>query len=660
MLLHEITLENFGAYRGKHSLELSPKKNRPIVLIGGLNGCGKTTLLDAIQLALYGRRANCSARGGRGYDTFLRESINRQSEPSKGASVAIEFSIAVEDREQFYTVVRRWGADGKDVLSVEIDGEYSPVITNGWAEHVEEILPFDLSSLFFFDGEKIESLADPEQAGAVIRTAVRSLMGVHAVEQLRTDLAALQRRQEMTPKDQELMAALEAREAEHKAADMAVEVEVQNQGKLKTTVERLQGDLERLENEFVSEGGHLFERLNSLDAEHKRVKSQIEASDSALVNLAAGSLPLLLLRDQLETLNKQAQQESEASKAAQVVDVLADRDRWLLDLMGEDLPATVRSSVSRKLAADRKKRAAVASVEHGFSLPHDAVAQFAALEQTLVHDRQRAQELLAESAGLQDELDTLDRQLASVPDQTRVESIIAKRRELLDQVAVARADHERSGVVVEDLKRRREQLDAAVTRARKDAGDSQWDAEAAKRLYDYAERTRGTLTKFSTALVKRHIGLLEVAVLQSFNELMRKRGLVKDLHIDPQSFTLKLWDDEGEELNLGRLSAGERQLLAISLLAGLMKVAGNRLPSVIDTPLGRLDSQHRQHLVDRYFPKVGRQVLLLSTDEEIDEHLLARLKPAISHTYMLVHDDTKLTTSVVPGYWWTSGAMHVA
>ncbi|RBL87824.1 DNA sulfur modification protein DndD, partial [Streptomyces cavourensis] len=98
--------------------------------------------------------------------------------------------------------------------------------------------------------------------------------------------------------------------------------------------------------------------------------------------------------------------------------------------------------------------------------------------------------------------------------------------------------------------------------------------------------------------------------------------------------------------------------LAVSLLWGLAKVAGNRLPTVIDTPLGRLDSRHREHLVDRYFPNAGRQVLLLSTDEEIDENLLNRLRPSIAQSYVLAHDDTTFTTRVGKGYWWTEGALH--
>ena len=87
---------------------------------------------------------------------------------------------------------------------------------------------------------------------------------------------------------------------------------------------------------------------------------------------------------------------------------------------------------------------------------------------------------------------------------------------------------------------------------------------------------------------------------------------------------------------------------------------GNRLPNVIDTPLGRLDSRHREHLVDRYFPHASDQVLLLSTDEEIDAYLLGRLKKSVARTYTLVHDETDFTTNVVEGYWWGAGYQHVA
>ena len=103
-------------------------------------------------------------------------------------------------------------------------------------------------------------------------------------------------------------------------------------------------------------------------------------------------------------------------------------------------------------------------------------------------------------------------------------------------------------------------------------------------------------------------------------------------------------------LTAERLSAGERQLLAIALLWGLAKASGRLLPTAIDTPLGRLDAGHRMHLVERYLPFASHQVLLFSTDEEIAGDYLDRLKPWIGKSYYLNYDDSTGTTRIVPGY----------
>ena len=73
---------------------------------------------------------------------------------------------------------------------------------------------------------------------------------------------------------------------------------------------------------------------------------------------------------------------------------------------------------------------------------------------------------------------------------------------------------------------------------------------------------------------------------------------------------------------------------------------------VIDTPLGRLDSVHRQHIIERYFPHASHQVILLSTDKEIDEANYAKLKPSIGRAYTLRFDDKTASTTVEPGYFW--------
>ena len=147
---------------------------------------------------------------------------------------------------------------------------------------------------------------------------------------------------------------------------------------------------------------------------------------------------------------------------------------------------------------------------------------------------------------------------------------------------------------------------------------------------------------------------LEGEVTECFRYLLHKSDLVHRVTIDTDNFSLSLYDPQGKALPKHRLSAGEKQLLAIAFLWGLARVSGRNLPVAIDTPLGRLDSSHRHNLVERYFPAASHQVILLSTDTEIDQNLVTQLREmkAISQEYLLKYDPEKRQTTVENGYFW--------
>src|SRR5437868_14690968 len=112
MILQQLTLRNFCLFRGTQALDLSPAhrygRSRPIVLIGGINGGGKTTFFDAIQLALYGARARCSKRANLSYHDFLIQSIHYAAAPMEGAGVALSFRYATDGEEREYEVRGNW------------------------------------------------------------------------------------------------------------------------------------------------------------------------------------------------------------------------------------------------------------------------------------------------------------------------------------------------------------------------------------------------------------------------------------------------------------------------------------------------------------------------------------------------------------------------
>src|SRR5262249_35616370 len=193
----------------------------PIVLFGGINGGGKTTLFDAIQLALYGPRARCSKRSSLSYEDFLRESVHHGVPETDGAGVALSFRYATDSQDHRYEVRRSWKvADGRfrETLSVYQDGLYSTALSGNWPQLVEELIPLEISQLFFFDGEKIRALAEDSSSSAALGAAVKALLGLDLVERLIADAAVLQTRlakQAGTPENR-----AQGEELEHEYRDL--------------------------------------------------------------------------------------------------------------------------------------------------------------------------------------------------------------------------------------------------------------------------------------------------------------------------------------------------------------------------------------------------------------------------------------------------------
>ena len=196
MILRELTLNNFCLYRGEHVLNLSPTKRRgraaPIILFGGMNGGGKTTLLDAIQLVLYGKRARCSKRGDKPYEQFLRESVNHSADPIEGAAITLSFQYHSEGEDHLYEICRSWSGTEAVRERVEVfrDGRPDAWLSENWNQLVDEMIPIGIAQLCFFDAEKIRFLAEDETSTQALMTVRKRMMWrTSAISQRRLRIA---------------------------------------------------------------------------------------------------------------------------------------------------------------------------------------------------------------------------------------------------------------------------------------------------------------------------------------------------------------------------------------------------------------------------------------------------------------------------------------
>ena len=657
MILTELVLHNFGVYGDRQVLDLSPRHGRPIVLIGGLNGGGKTTLLDALQLSLYGPRARLSNRGALAYDDYLKEAIHRGKHKAEGAAVELAFRHWSEGLEETFRVHRSWKVVGERVrerLEVSRNGKLDPVLTESWADYVESFIPIGISHLFLFDGEKIEQLADKESAATVLSTAVQSLLGLDLVEQLKIDLIVLERRKRSETATEVSGTALQELDDSLQGNQDSITALVEQQAPLRNDIGRLKKAMSQAEENFRKGGGDAFEKRGALEAERADLASRLEAEEEALREIAAGSAPLMLCKSLLEDLAAADLAERNVANTKATLAVLANRDEQVLDQLKQvGASPKVAATLASFLAQDRAAREQSTLQARIFDLSDAASHQLQGLLTGGLKDVQgQISRGVAQAERLQGRADDLDRRLDAVPDEDALQTLIAARaaaRQALDRAEAKLSLLEEEHT---ELKRIREQLTAKRGRLDEALSEAAFASEAAGRVVQYSERVRATLVRFREALVKKSAQRIESLVLESLQRLMRKDAFVSAVHIDPVTFAVEVSGPDGTIRDSHRLSAGERQLLAVSLLWALARASGRPLPAVIDTPLGRLDSIHRRHLVERYFPHASHQVLLLSTDEEVDQEFYNSIKKHIGHEYILEYDATTSSTRARPGYFW--------
>lgn len=662
MILDSITLLNYGVYGGRQEINLRPvNAERPIILIGAMNGGGKTTLLDAVQLGFYGPKARCSARGRLGYKEFLRAVIHRGADPDEGAGIEIRFRRAVDGEMHQYRLQRTWRENGRSVeesIEVTKNGEFDRLLSGNWGEYIESYLPSGIAHLFFFDAEQIKELADGEYAAEVLGTAIHSLLGLDLVDRLESNLVALERQKRIEGKSGEEAIQVAKLQAEVEQFQSMLDEATQVAAMLQNEADQATKEYHRCQERFRQEGGELFHRRAELEAEENNLKEAIDAGEAELRAYASGPAPLLLLVPLLQEVEEQASRELESRKAQALTGLLEERDEAVLaSLRGLKLPPSEVESIERVLRKDRSERAGTVNTPILLHAEESLLTELRHLQRAVFPDLSTQMvERIQSTADMTERLVRLRIELGAVPSE---DAIAVLQREL--QTRQVEREHRLSLVVTQEAMKKAvtQQLESAQAKLSRELGvrvSGEFDEEGRMRTLKHCAKVRATLERFRSAIVRKHASRIERLMLDSFQQLLRKTNLVTGLSIDPDSFQLGLRGADGEALPIERLSAGERQLLATSLLWGLARASGRPLPTIIDTPLGRLDSSHRRHLIERYFPVASHQVILLSTDEEIDQNHLERLDPYISRSYQLQFDETLRTTQVVPGYFWTHEA----
>ena len=660
MILKSLSLNDFGVFSGRHDIDLAPRtkygNKRPIVLFGGLNGAGKTTTLTAVRLALYGRQSMGRSISNIAYHQQLVEYIHKPRKrivAPNSAAVELDFTYGKHGTVDDFKVVRSWQESGKKTvehLEIYKNEELLEGLSSEQLQSfLNELIPIGVADLFFFDGEKIADLAEDETNEA-LADAIKRLLGLDIVDRLRADLGIYLRENNQTKLPKDIATELKSLETLYENNYAKYQSFIGKNVDLNTELVSITADAATTQQRINELGGAWATSRQAEELRTEQIIKEKDSTNSQIKELFSDAIPLALAKNSIANLLEQLEQE----KATKTQRVAKEELNKHIEKLRVELAKVVGNSSKKAVNnAIDSTFDQVMEDDSNTTIIHDIsdteLNQIQSLVRSYVPQQvQQLNALSSRAEELEEELTIASANIARAPDQARLNDILSELGELqsqkgslLKQIEVNKEEAKRSLRQAMDNLRRLRDLDQKFSKSMSHGQGITLAANSREMLIEFSEQTK-----------IRKLATLEQEFIKSFGKLARKDDMDILAKIDPQTFDVELTDKRGKTINKKKLSAGEKQIYAIAMLEALGRTSGRNLPIIIDTPLGRLDSKHRTKLVKNYFPTASHQVLILSTDTEIDEDFYSELSPEISHAFSVDYDSSKGCSEFNEGYFW--------
>jgi DNA sulfur modification protein DndD len=661
MKIHKIVFEDFGPYRGRNELNLTTAPDAPVILFGGRNGAGKTTLFNGVQVCLHGRSALGRRTSEEEYEDFIGSKLHDYPDKTaEEASIRLEFEYAHMGEVNRYTVTRSWRDRGKSIiedLEIRRDGELPTELDEDqWADFLKELIPPGLSQLFFFDGEKIQELATAIEDDDSFEDSLFSLLGLELVDRLDADLSIYVSRKLDESGVEEITDELNELRDQENEFEQQMQAFKEEKAEKEDELAEVQEKIDQKEAKIAQEGGAYAEKRESLKERRAELDANIENKEETIRNIATGAYPFSLAPDLCESVIDRLQQESEQQKKAAAreqlsgeLDDVLDDDNLLTDVgVSEDSKGEVadriRNAVKERLDTDHGEQ----KLLHQFS-ESQRQEMYSVADKALNEVPAQLGEATKQMESMVRERQDIETKLGRAPEEDVLSPLVEDLNELMERRGVLKSDiaelEEEISKTETKLGRLRQQIDNKL--------EKKSEVEAVSERAHLASRVQNVLGQYREELAKEKLRQLESVLSEKYLALSNKSQFYERVVIDEEVLDVAVETIHGNTMPQSELSAGERQIFATALLWALAEISERPLPFMVDTPLGRLDQPHRENMVQNFFPEASHQVLVFSTDTEIDNGHHQELQDNVARSYQLDYDQSEGYTEVSKGYFWT-------
>ena len=674
MKIKRITLFNIGPYVEENTFDFTVSKNRNIVLIGGKNGAGKTTFFKSIKTCLYGCKVWGHDAPGKEYYSIINSLVNVDKLYDSTAKAYVEIELLFDDGKQTnsYVLHREWmkvkmalteffnvRKNGEVIIGTEEDD---------FINYLLSIIPPDMFNFYFFDGESIAEFFLGSDGGKNFRNAFLKLYGLDTLSIMIDNFARHVKKGESKASGKEAFdKAKKHLELSHEQYNQVL----QDIKEIEEKIEFLRIKIQSLQATYSKEGGVGLVEWKEINAQLAKEENDRDSMNRWLREVANHYLPFVIIENNLRTLANELIDEQEQQKSNMLLDTLNAPD--------------VGSSISKFL--DQKSISQITSTDLVDFLT--ALLQEDTTELKFDFSASQMSRIMAQ---IYEKLDFDKTQVRRV--LSKLNSSLSSTKKLRDKLAASSIDgyeeffEQKEScekeisellVLLERKKQEAESKKEVVLIAEKEFAKAKENYEAGlknKSINNLSARGAAAYTMLEEKLVLRQGRLLQDEFVRCFNAIINKDNFIdgividKNINIIPYKFVrinraqldnyrnankefLGLFDGVKYALEMNKLecgevksvmlpspikvpfSQGERQVYIMSIYLALLKTSHKDIPFFIDTPFARIDSNHRQNIVDQFFCEIKNQMFILSTDEEIVGEYRQRIDSRISDKYVL-------------------------
>lgn len=710
MKINRIVLYNFNSYEGLNEFDFTSNDgNKNIILIGGKNGAGKTSLFTAIKIALYGPLSFGYVGVNPIYIAKIKDCINSKSFQMDvvESRVQIEISLRVEREIKEYEITREW-----DYTRQKLEERYY-VKTDGcllgdqelsyFQNYLQGMIPPDLFEFFLFDGEEVGSIFSTSTYNTYVKNAVYTLCGLDIFEIIRkytigyAGKAVSDEEEKIHAQYEELRRNAEKIEKSYSELEAQIATD-------RDELEKIETELIEIETAFKNAGGITEVERQTLLKEFSEAEHTKTESLTRIKMFVEGLMPFFILRDFTGRISDQLDIEEKGEIYYYVQQKLKRQE--IKNALNES--QKVNDDTVDVLMEFLLKKFKPKGFKEGAQPVHDLSKEDLGRVNAMISaiddfDVGAMVELVEKRRETADRTMEINRRLKSAMTDEDAGKFAERENVLLKKKdEISSSIHElemRITIVKEEL--------AAAIQKRDRAFQGIKDNAQNKHVFELStglSKMMGTILENKSESVKRN---LEHLIVENLQHIYRKNNLITHIEIE-DDFQFNLYQNvkysstellhliknlgkevfaseigkqgmlllyekyqvatvlqlyqalEADEqkssyslfkrIDISRLSKGERQIFILSLYWAIIELSGQDIPFVIDTPYARIDASHRKEISEKFFPNISKQVIILSTDEEINEEYYKIIKPYVAKEYLLINDESQNRTTVKQHY----------